>query len=115
MIPGTPYDQIAYRSELRGKLGITSFTSSIILLQGFNPRVVTYCDGLAALNKVDLTKQNLRVTSKHIDLISIISEIWSKSTFVSKNIYVYGHQDKLTLPLTVLENLNCKMDIMANK
>ena len=75
-------------SELGEQLGIDSFASSLILPQGFNPRLVTCCEGLVALNKVGLSNQNLRVTGKHINLISIISDIWITSTFVP-NKYMY--------------------------
>ena len=52
---------------------------------------------------------------KHVDFISIISELWESSQFIIKNKHVYGHQDELQRPLTQLEDLNCRMDNEAKE
>ena len=53
MIPGKIGDQNSYMSELGGKLYITSFAASLILLPG--PYVIEIvCDGLSVLNRVDI-------------------------------------------------------------
>ena len=74
VIPGLQSDQNSYRSELGGKLGIAAFISSINLLPGeYTLRIV--CDGLSALIQVGLDRQYIRCSSKHVDMISIVTEV----------------------------------------
>ena len=75
--------------------------------------MTTVCDGLAALNKVGLDKESIRCSSKHVDMISMITELWSMSCFTPIQEHVYGHQDEIDRPLTIQAKLNNKMDLMA--
>ena len=73
----------------------------------------TVCDGLAALNRVGLDKSYVRCSSKHVDMISMITDLWETSDFNFVKEHVFAHQDDLNRPLTMLEQLNCRMDILA--
>ena len=52
---------------------------------------------------------------KSVDLISIISELWSTSSFCIIKEHMYEHQDNLGRPLTQLEKLNCRVDNLAKE
>ena len=58
-------------------------------------------------------KQYIRCSSKHIDMIAIITDLWEKSNFNFVREHVFAHQDDLARPLSMLEKLNCRMDILA--
>ena len=73
----------------------------------------TVCDGLAALNRVGIDKSYVRCSSKHVDMISMITDLWENSDFNFVKEHVFAHQDDLNRPLTMLEQLNCRMDILA--
>ena len=78
-------------------------------------RMKTVCDGLAALEKVGVEKDYIRSSSKHIDMISMITDLWNQSPFSPIREHVYGHQDASLQPLTMLAKLNNKMDLMAKR
>ena len=73
------------------------------------------CDGLAALNSVGTAPEEIKYRGKHVDLISMTSELWDKSVFTFTPRHVYGHMDDLNRPLTLDEQLNVKMDVLAKK
>ena len=73
------------------------------------------CDGLAALNRLGLDRSFIRCSSKHIDMISIITDLWGKSDFNFVKEHVFAHQDKLNRPINMLEQTNCRMDDLAKK
>lgn len=73
----------------------------------------TVCDGLSALNSVGLDKSYVRCSSKHVGMISIITDLLEKSNFNFVKEHVFAHQDDLNRPLTMLEQLNCRMDILV--
>ena len=113
LIPGDPEDQDPYRSELGGQLGLAAFCSSIIL-PAQDPILLTVaCDGESALKQVSIGRTNLKCNKKHIDLISIINDLWESAPFKIKKQHVYGHQDQVGRQLTTLESLNCRVDLLA--
>ena len=112
VIPGLQSDQNSYRSELGGQLGIASFISSVNLPKG-EYTLKTVCDGLSALNQVGLDKSYTKSSLKHVDMISMIAELWERSDFTLTKEHVLAHQDDLNRPLTMLEKLNCRMDAFA--
>ena len=114
VIPGTKKNQNSYRAELGGQLGIASFNQSVVVPPG-KYTMKTVCDGLAALEKVGVDKEYIRSSAKHIDMISIISDLWDQSPFSPLREHVYGHQDASLEPLTMLAKLNNKMDLMAKR
>ena len=75
--------------------------------------MTTVCDGLAALNKVGIDKEYIRCSLKHVDMISMITELWSLSSFTPIQEHVYGHQDINDTSLTRQAKLNNEMDLMA--
>jgi len=75
--------------------------------------MTTICDGLAALKKIVMDRKNIRCSSKHVDMISMITELWSMSCFKPIQEHVYGHQDINDSSLTRQAKLNNKMNLMA--
>ena len=112
MLPGIKKEQNSYRAELGGQLGIAAFVEAVEVPEG-QYEMKTVCDGLSALEKVGLDKEYIRSSAKHIDLISIISELWKKSPFSPILEHVYGHQNESLQPLSMHAQLNNKMDSMA--
>ena len=114
MIPGLKKDQNSYRAELGGQLAIATFVESVDVSQG-NYYMKTACDGLAALNKVGINAEYIKCSAKHVDMISMISELLKDSSFTPLPAHVYGHQDASKKPLSMLAILNNNMDIMAKQ
>ena len=113
VVPGDKEDQDPYRSELGGQVGLASFISAIILPPGSTPEITIACDGLAAINRVNMDRSILKAKMTNIDMLSVISELWDGSNFSLIKQHVYGHQDDLGRPLTQLETLNCIVDEYA--
>ena len=81
IVPDTADDQSAYRSELAGQVDIVAFLEALIFEDNPDLSITTLCDGISALQKVHLTMTNLRANSKHVDLVSILSHLWSDCQF----------------------------------
>ena len=117
IIPGEDTDQGSYRSELGGQCGIAVAVDCLVLpdpLTGEPYHITTICDGLAALNKVGICKEYIKTSGKHVDLISIITSLWTSSSFTPTTEHIYAHQDENNVsPLSMKANLNCKMDSIA--
>ena len=58
-------------------------------------------------------KQYIRCSSKHIDMIAIITDLWEKSDFSFVKEHAFARQDDLTRPLSMLEKLSCRMDTLT--
>ena len=115
LIPGSSDHQSAYRSELGGQLGLASIISNIILPPSLNTKMTVACDGLAALQKVNISLPNISSRSTDCDLISIINHLWKESPITPSLQHVYGHQDTSKITLSPLERLNCDMDADAKE
>ena len=115
VIPGTDEEQSAYRSKLGGQLGLTIFLTSIQLPDTANPTLTIACDGKSALSKVVINTSDVHCKDKHVDFISIISELWNKSQLSVQKQHVYGHQDTTYRIITRLELINCQMDLRAKQ
>ena len=57
-----------------------SFVSSVKLPPGIY-ELKMVCDGLSALSRVDIKHEYVMCSSKHVDIVSIISKLWEKSNF----------------------------------
>ena len=77
-------------------------------------QIKTAYDGLSSLNKVGIEVDYIKCSSKHVDIVSIISELCSTSPFSLDNEYVYEHQETLQRSPDMLEKLNFKMSIKTN-
>ena len=62
-----------------------------------------------------LDKEYIRSSAKHIDMISIITDLWRRSPFSPIREHVYGHQKSSLQPLTILAKLNNKMDSLVKR
>ena len=115
IIPGVEEDQDSYRSELGGQVGLAAFITSIILPLDAAPNITLACDGLAAINRVNMDSKIIKAKMKNADMLTIISALWKDSEFTITKQHVYGHQDDLGRKLTQLEQLNCRVDIWAKE
>lgn len=70
---------------------------------------------MAPLKKVDVDPDYIRSSAKHIDMILIVWELCTTSPFSSIQEHVYGHQDASKEPLSIIANLNNKMDSMVTR
>ena len=75
--------------------------------------MTTVCDGLSALNKVGIDREYIRCSSKHVDMISMITELWSISYFTPIQKHVSWYQASNDSSLTRQAKLKNKMDLMA--
>ena len=83
-------------------------------MDNINATPTVSCDGLSALSRTGLSLDTLRASDKHMDMVSILSSPWDKIPFAIAREHVYGHQDEqVDRELTILEELNCKMDEKA--
>ena len=107
----------SYRTELAGQLGIASFLESIIMEDiAATPTITVSCDGLSALNRTGLSLDSLRASDKHMDMVSMLSQLWENIPYTIAREHVYGHQDDQDEhELTILEQLNCRMDDKAKR
>lgn len=80
VIPGSESEQNSYRAELDGQLGTATCIESVDVPQG-EYKIKTVCDRLGALNKVGLDKEYIKCSAKHVDMISMITDLWNKSKF----------------------------------
>ena len=103
VIPGVSKEQNSYRAELGGQLGIANFIECVDVPPG-SYKIKTVCDGLSALDKVGVDKEYIRNSAKHVDMISIITDLWKRSQFSPICEHVYGHQNEVKEPLTMLAN-----------
>ena len=113
LIPGPTNSQSPFRSELGGLIGLAAFLSQIVLPPSFSTSLTVACDGLGALLQVDSIIKRATSKKKDFDLIAILKHIWSSSSIAPLPQHVLGHQDNSSNPLTVLEKLNCQMDLQA--
>eukprot|EP00979_Chaetoceros_neogracilis_P010571 scaffold2501_cov164-Chaetoceros_neogracile.AAC.1 len=91
VLPGPPLTQDPYRSELGGLLGMAVCLSSMATLIGPSANaittscaVTTACDGLSALNKVNIRKETVKPTWKNFDLITPLVDLWTDMPFPTK-------------------------------
>ena len=55
----------------------------------------------------------MKCYAKHVDVISIISDLWNKSPLSIIKEHVFVHQDDVNRPLNLLKKLNIKMGTLA--
>ena len=118
LIPGKKDDQGSYRSEAGGLLGPITVAQ---ILEKIQPPPQHYemtiaCDGESALyQSIQLDPEKVSSAIKHADLISRIQDRKKplKGRFIP--IHVKGHQDEKSSSLTILEQLNVKMDDLAKR
>ena len=85
-------DKNRYRAELGGQLGIANVIESIDIPQE-EYSIKIACNRLAALDKVGMKVEYIKSSSKHDDMVLMISELWSGLSFNPLPTHVYGHQD----------------------
>ena len=114
VLPGPADVQNSYRSELGGQVGIASCLKSLQQeLDGQETSLLTACDNLGALNKVGSRRDKTKPALKSFDLITALLDIWNDIPVTARPQHVRGHQDDRIGPLTFLESLNVRMDLLA--
>ena len=104
----------AYRAELAGLTGLSFFFSSIRLPPPTSLHQEITCDCKSGLQKLPTSPEFVKGSTKHQDLVSLISHLWTACPHTPIPSHVFAHQDKyLTFPLTPKVELNCRMDSLA--
>jgi hypothetical protein len=99
---------------LGGQVGIVSCLKSLQQeFDGQETSLLTACDNLGALNKVGSRRDKTKPALKSFDLITALLDIWHDIPVVARPQHVRGHQDDRIGPLTFLESLNVRMDLLA--
>ena len=83
----------AYRAELDGLTAIALFFNTLTIPVTSSINQTVYSDCQSALNKLVTSPEYAKVKFQHMDLISIICDLWSSCTFLPTDLHVYGHQD----------------------
>ena len=104
--------EIGTVAELGGQLGIDNFIESVDIPRGWYS-LKTACDGIIALNKVGMKAEYIKISSKYTDMVSMIIELWFRSSFIPLPTHVYRHQDNTNIQMSRLEKLNCKVGLLA--
>ena len=116
VVPGKPSIHSAYRAELCGLAGIAFFFNSIILPINASFHQSVFSDCKSALKRITTSPEYVKSSTKHMDLISLITHLWSTCPVTPLPQYVKAHQDKN--PHTILSaeaQLNCHMDNFAKQ
>ena len=113
MIPGCAKYQDPYHSKLGRQLGLAAIASGFILPQKLRPTLILAYDALTVLNQVGIYSAKINARLKNVDIISTISSLWDISSFDIMKDHVYGHQNDLNRPLTLLKKNHCRMDKVA--
>jgi len=115
VVPGSPTDQSAYRSELAGLHGIVSYVNQLCEYHDITEGSVGVgCDGIAALRAV-FEPRFIHCRVKHFDLITSIRRLVQNSPVKWLHRHVRGHQDEKRPPesLDRWERLNVEADHRA--
>jgi hypothetical protein len=114
LTPGPMRDFSAYRSELTGLLAISITLKLFSLCTQAPQHSIIGCDGKAALQVLQTSREDLSINTSHADISSIIVDTWSSMTTNPFPVHIRGHQDtRQEQPLTRLEVLNVMMDKLA--
>lgn len=111
--PGPFHTQSAYHSELALLLGISILTSVLCQITTSSPTITIACDNDSALDRAFSSKTDISFKQRSSDLLSTISDLWTKITALPQPVKVKGHSDELNRELSVLEQLNVMVDIKA--
>jgi hypothetical protein len=115
VVPGSPDDQSAYRSELTGLYGIASTIWH--LQQTFNVKgnITAGCDGLSALRQAEKRSNFINPNIPQFDLILAIRKVIEHTEWQWKWVHVKGHQDdiKTSDQLDNWSRWNIDMDLQA--
>jgi hypothetical protein len=96
LTPGPSREFNAYRSELTGLLAITVTVKILSCCLSQPNHIIIGCDGLAALQVLQSRREELTMTLPHVDLRSIIVDLWSTVTVLPFPVHIKGHQDSNT-------------------
>ena len=116
IVPGELSTHSAYRAELCGQAGIAFFFYSLILPDQEAHLQKVYSDCISALNRLTTSREYIKSTYKHMDIISLIIDLWDNTPFRVNPLHVKAHQDNLpSNNLSPAAKLNCSMDTFAKQ
>ena len=81
IVPGNRSIHSAFRAELCGLAGIAFFFNTINLNVENSHHQSVFCDCKSALKRIVTSREYLKSSIKHMDVISIIIDLWETSTF----------------------------------
>ena len=106
-----PHYQHSYRSGIGGQLYIAVFVDGIQLHTGkFILKI--FCDGLLAINRVDINEEYIRCSREYVDIVSLIFDLWNRSECSMNKDHAYGYHVDICELLTMLEHINYRMDTL---
>jgi hypothetical protein len=115
IVPGAILDLNSYRAQLAGLLVISVGFQCLgaIYPHDMVAANVVACDSIRALEKTAVERHKVKGSWKSVDLITQLLDIWRVLPFQPTAKHVYGHLDDRVGPLTFLEHLNVRMDLVA--
>ena len=119
IIPGSPSDQSAYRSEIGGLYGLVIVVEMIKDMWNIQSgSIVLGCDGLNALQQaLDVDGVNITSKQQQFDLLSGIQGYIKDSNIKYIPKHIMGHQDETGI-VSMLDRwaiINIEMDLRAKK
>ena len=113
-VPGRQEDLNSYRGELGSLVGIVNCLEALFsILDCSSHGIITASDNVSAVDCLTLKRHNIKSSTKCIDLVTSLIELWEKVPFDPIPKKVKGHADTLHRSLTPLERLNCLVDEYA--
>ena len=114
IIPGPLDIHSAYRAEIGGLVGTVLCFSTIVLQDSVSREQTVISDCTSSLNNFATSSEYTKTSFHHMDLISIIYDLWSTSPFTPVSFHVYAQQDDNNFSSLIVETkLKYKMDYLA--
>ena len=113
--PGSPSTQSPYRSELGTIATMGILAHALDHVTGASSQIIVACDNDNALERPFLDKSRLSAKQTSADLITLAHDLWTTSSTTPIPTKVKGHADQLNRDLSLIEKLNCIVDLKAKE
>ena len=112
-MPGPSDAQCAYRGEVGGLMGSIAVITALEQHLNCTTHVITGSDCISALKRFTSDPEYINSNWSHCDLLSIASDMRKRLQSTPMLTYVEAHKDDNSSNLTMMEQLNVLMDILA--
>jgi exonuclease III len=115
--PGEAESQNPYRSEVGSLVGCSLLRLLLVIATKSYPKVTLACDNEKALRKVQPKSMKIKPSTKHSDLISVMTDIWNscEGEIILEDVKGHADEEKEDSSLTVMERLNTLVDKAAKE
>ena len=113
LMPGPSDTQCAYRGEVGGLMGSIAVITALEQHLNCTTNVITGSDCMSALKRFTSDPEYINSNWCHCDLLSIASDMRKRLRSTPMLTYVEAHKDDNSSDLTMMEQLNVLMDILA--